>query len=118
MGKSHMNMYSTTSLIFLMIQILNLCSGFGGRGNLTITDITTAADDELVNPGDSYDSPGTYYFGGLFNVHSSARGGGVCDARVNPRGLQRMYAMVYAINMINARQDILPNVTIGECENV
>ena len=69
------------------------------------------SDNNLVTPGDSYSLPGTYYFGGLFNVHNSR--GGICY-QTNPRGLQRMYAMVYAINMINERQDILPNITIGK----
>ncbi|XP_072036302.1 extracellular calcium-sensing receptor-like [Amphiura filiformis] len=68
------------------------------------------SEEDLIPPSDSYSLIGRYYFGGLFNIHYSR--GGQCRM-INTRGLQRMYAMVYAIQRINERQDILPNITIG-----
>lgn len=72
-------------------------------------------DDVTAEPsGDpkSFNRPGDYVIGGLFDIHFfSVDGKG---GPINPLSLQWMYAMVYAIEKINNRTDLLPNVTIGE----
>ncbi|XP_022094809.1 metabotropic glutamate receptor 8-like [Acanthaster planci] len=58
----------------------------------------------------SFTRRGDFILGGLFDIHSEQDG--ECQ-EISPRGLQWMYAMVYAIELINVRQDLLPNVTLG-----
>ncbi|XP_071492854.1 extracellular calcium-sensing receptor-like [Diadema antillarum] len=58
----------------------------------------------------SYRKDGDLVLGGLFDMHQSQDG--ECGD-FNPRGLQWMYAMVFAIDQINARRDILPNISLG-----
>ena len=56
-----------------------------------------------------------FVLGGLFPVHDSASesGGGRCgDVRVE-RGLERMEAMLFALDRINDDTDLLPGLTLG-----
>lgn len=54
---------------------------------------------------------GDIILGGLFPVHDSESE--FCK-KINPdRGIQRLEAMLFTIEEINNRQDILPNITIG-----
>lgn len=53
---------------------------------------------------------GDLMLGGLFDLHFLR----VRDGSINPLSLQWMYAMVFAIETINNRTDILPGVTLGE----
>lgn len=75
--------------------------------------------------------PGDVVFGGLFPMHehlmpSGAGGGGggsvlpasllelaPCGALKEEKGIQRLEAMLYALDQINNDPDILPGVTIG-----
>ena len=69
--------------------------------------------------------PGDVVFGGLFPMHehlvppsSSGKGahGAIefpCGAIKEEKGIQRLEAMLYAIDQINADPAILPNITIG-----
>ncbi|XP_066247281.1 metabotropic glutamate receptor isoform X1 [Euwallacea similis] len=56
--------------------------------------------------------PGDIILGGLFPVHE--RGEKTpCGHKVYHRGVQRLEAMLFAIDRINADSSILPNITIG-----
>ncbi|XP_077985666.1 metabotropic glutamate receptor 8-like [Glandiceps talaboti] len=56
--------------------------------------------------------PGDVILGGLFPVHSPGRGT-PCGNVKEDQGIQRMEAMLYAVDKINADDSLLPNITIG-----
>lgn len=58
---------------------------------------------------ESFTREGDLMLGGLFDLHFLR----VRDGSINPLSLQWMYAMVFAIETINNRTDILPGVTLG-----
>lgn len=57
--------------------------------------------------------PGDIIFGGLFPMHEMGTGGEICGAIKAEKGIQRVEAMLYAIDLINRDQMLLPNVTLG-----
>lgn len=58
-------------------------------------------------------SHGHIIFGGLFPMHEMGTGGEICGAIKAEKGIQRVEAMLYAIDLINRDQTLLPNVTLG-----
>ncbi|XP_054163872.1 metabotropic glutamate receptor 8-like [Oppia nitens] len=56
---------------------------------------------------------GDLIFGGLFPMHDSGDEMSLCGAIKEEKGIQRLEAMLYAIDMINADHTLLPNLTIG-----
>lgn len=55
--------------------------------------------------------PGDIVLGGLFPVHE--KGSAACGPNIYHRGVQRLEAMLFAIDEINRENDILPGVTLG-----
>ncbi|XP_038071735.1 metabotropic glutamate receptor-like [Patiria miniata] len=60
----------------------------------------------------SYSKPGDVVIGGLFPIHYVA-GPGQCTDRQSRWGTMLSEAMIYAVEQINRREDVLPNVTLG-----
>ncbi|GFO15673.1 metabotropic glutamate receptor-like [Plakobranchus ocellatus] len=58
---------------------------------------------------------GNVVFGGLFPMHEQglAGTGQVCGRIKREKGIQRLEAMLYAVDLINADPDLLPGLTIG-----
>ena len=58
---------------------------------------------------------GTILFGGLFPIHSKAEGStsNLCGKLSHERGIHRLEAMLYAVDMVNKNKSILPHQTIG-----
>lgn len=56
--------------------------------------------------------PGDIVLGGLFPVHQKGEGT-TCGTKLYNRGVQRLEAMLYAIDKVNNDVNILPNITIG-----
>ena len=56
---------------------------------------------------------GDIILGGLFPVHKRNIGLDPCGDIQPDRGIQRLEAMMYTIDVINADPDVLPDVTLG-----
>lgn len=58
---------------------------------------------------------GDIILGGIFPMHEqvSGRTDSPCGAVKEEKGVQRLEAMLYAIDEINKSPDILPNITLG-----
>ncbi|XP_066279035.1 metabotropic glutamate receptor 3-like isoform X2 [Branchiostoma lanceolatum] len=59
-----------------------------------------------------YAQPGNVTLGGLLSVHVTV-GGEFCSVLRESGAVQRMLSMAYAVNEVNRRDDLLPNVTLG-----
>ncbi|CAH1784570.1 unnamed protein product [Owenia fusiformis] len=57
--------------------------------------------------------PGNIILGGLFPVHEKGQGDIHCGKINTNRGIQRLEAMLFTIDEINRRSDILPDVKLG-----
>ncbi|XP_013401727.1 metabotropic glutamate receptor-like, partial [Lingula anatina] len=57
--------------------------------------------------------PGDIIFGGLFPMHEKGPVGKNCGKVKEEKGIQRMEAMLYAVDKINNDDSILPNITLG-----
>ncbi|XP_023289799.1 metabotropic glutamate receptor [Orussus abietinus] len=55
--------------------------------------------------------PGDIVLGGLFPVHE--KGGSTCGPKIYNRGVQRLEAMLFAVDQINQQREILPGITLG-----
>lgn len=55
--------------------------------------------------------PGDIVLGGLFPVHE--KGGSTCGPKVYNRGVQRLEAMLFAVDQINQENNILPGISLG-----
>ncbi|CAL4059315.1 unnamed protein product, partial [Meganyctiphanes norvegica] len=57
---------------------------------------------------------GDVIFGGMFPMHErGGEHGAPCGTIKGEKGIQRMEAMLYALDLINNDPDLLPNITIG-----
>ncbi|KAK0399190.1 hypothetical protein QR680_002932 [Steinernema hermaphroditum] len=57
--------------------------------------------------------PGDIVLGGLFPIHEGARNVNHCGRIKADQGLQRMVAMLFALEAVNRDPDILPNIRLG-----
>ncbi|XP_071547188.1 metabotropic glutamate receptor 8-like isoform X2 [Panulirus ornatus] len=78
-------------------------------GVMTLSGMTHAGKSDKVK---MVDIPGDVIFGGMFPMHE--RGiNEPCGSIKEEKGIQRMEAMLYAVDMINQDPGLLPNITIG-----
>ena len=77
----------------------------------TVEEIVTTAGGRIRALRQRNDSD--FVLGGLFPVHDNDGGGSRCGPVRKERGVERMEAMLYAIDRINNDPTLLPNVTLG-----
>lgn len=56
---------------------------------------------------------GDVIFGGLFPMHEKGQSGKSCGTIKKEKGIQRMEAMLFAIDKINADKNLLPGIKLG-----
>ena len=56
---------------------------------------------------------GDIVLGGLFPMHEMGQGGDLCGAIKEEKGIQRLEAMLYAIDRINSNRKILKGIKLG-----
>lgn len=56
---------------------------------------------------------GDIILGGLFPMHEKGQGGQLCGVIKEEKGIQRMEAMLYAIDRINSDPHLLPHLRLG-----
>lgn len=56
---------------------------------------------------------GDIILGGLFPVHARGESGVPCGELKKEKGIHRLEAMLFALDLINKDPDLLPNVTLG-----
>lgn len=81
----------------------------------TVLMLTACASDNSTRRSLAARVPGHLLLGGLFPVHtkSASSAAAACGLVQPERGIQRLEAMLYTIDVINNDSSILPHVTLG-----
>lgn len=100
-------MRSQSIALKLCVVCLLICLHDNSRGGGTI-------GRRLVNGNEmtSVNLPGDIILGGLFPVHEKGETS-ACGPTIYNRGVQRLEAMLYAVDRVNNDTTLLPNITIG-----
>lgn len=71
--------------------------------------------DAKVSPKDKnkIQLDGDLIFGGLFPMHEKGKSGKSCGTIKKEKGIQRLEAMLFAVDRINADDSLLPGVSLG-----
>ncbi|XP_075869402.1 metabotropic glutamate receptor 7-like [Nelusetta ayraudi] len=75
--------------------------------------LLAAAAHETPAPPHSIRLEGDVTLGGLFPVHARGPAGAPCGELRRASGVQRLEAMMFALDVINGDRALLPNITLG-----
>lgn len=89
---------------FLPLLFLLLLGGGGGP---------VASFEVKIQPQKEIRLSGDIILGGLFPMHEKGTGGEICGDLKEEKGIQRVEAMLFAIDKINADSNLLANLTLG-----
>ena len=95
------------------IFIIGLLAAFVCSNNFSATTVNSFLGGNPANPVLSASIEGKVMLGGLFPVHQKGEGDTPCGIINADRGIQRVEAMLYTIDRINANESILPGVKLG-----
>ena len=75
------------------------------------SDVLVASDGRIRGARNRTDKD--FVLGGLFAIHNAAEGGGSCGIIRKETGLERVEAMLYAVDLINQDDSLLPGLSLG-----
>ncbi|EDV24999.1 Metabotropic glutamate receptor 3 [Trichoplax sp. H2] len=94
--------------------MLHLLSYISLHYFILITSILVQSNDSLSDNRAYGYQPGDIIIGGLFPIHQFSSSNQSCgQIRETEISLQLMHAMIYAIQRINNREDLLPGIKLG-----
>lgn len=96
-----------------------------GRPSNSISSFVAKSESELMRATYKMATPmhtkqetirlnGDLIIGGLFPMHEAANEPHFCGEIKEGKGIQRLEAMLYALDSINSDPNLLPNLTLGE----
>ncbi|CAG9531572.1 unnamed protein product, partial [Cercopithifilaria johnstoni] len=81
--------------------------------NLRFIFIILLAENSPILFGRQVFLKGDIMLGGLFPVHEAGLNGSECGVLKAAQGVQRLQAMIYALDLVNNDETILPGIVLG-----